>query len=315
MHEPSVAADHSSVFFFKSPLLPVIVCSLLWGSAFPAIKTVYQNWDAQGLERSLPVIFLFAGVRFSLSGASLLILGKNLKNELRLTPWRLIAGLALAQTFIQYLFFYQAVSVSSASLAALLVATGSFWWMLLAPLIQKTPWPSPTQWFGLMLGGLGVVLAIYKPGAGAGNPILGAFFMLTATASGAIAVIIFAKIKPTMSAINATGLSLLLGGIGLTLIGGKALWRIGEMFDHSSTLATLWLAFVSATAFSIWNHLSTIFPVTLLASYRFLIPICGVSEALVFLKTELAGWGLMIGGILVVTSMVLAKNNSSDRKN
>ncbi len=97
--------------------------------------------------------------------------------------------------------------------------------------------------------------------------------------------------------------------------GGKALWRIGEMFDHSSTLATLWLAFVSATAFSIWNHLSTIFPVTLLASYRFLIPICGVSEALVFLKTELAGWGLMIGGILVVTSMVLAKKNSSDRKN
>ena len=203
------------MFFFKSPLLPVIVCSLLWGSAFPAIKTVYQNWDIQGLQRSLSFIFLFAGVRFCLSGVGLLIFGENLKNELRVTSWKLIAGFALAQTFIQYLFFYQAVSVSSASLAALLVATGSFWWMILAPLIQKTPWPSPTQWFGLVLGGLGVVLAIYEPGAGAGNPILGAFFMLTATASGAIALIIFAKIKPTMSAINATGLSLLLGGIGL----------------------------------------------------------------------------------------------------
>ena len=303
------------MFFFKSPLLPVIVCSLLWGSAFPAIKTVYQNWDIQGLQRSLSFIFLFAGVRFCLSGVGLLIFGENLKNELRVTSWKLIAGFALAQTFIQYVFFHQAVSVSSASLTALLVATGSFWWMILAPLIQKTPWPSPTQWFGLVLGGLGVVLAIYKPGAGAGNPILGAFFMLTATASGAIALIIFAKIKPTMSAINATGLSLLLGGIGLTLIGGQALRDIGKMFDLSAILATFWLAFVSATAFSIWNHLSTIFPVTLLASYRFLIPICGVFEALVFLKTELAGWGLMIGGILVVTSMVLAKNNSSDRKN
>ncbi|RZN89087.1 MAG: DMT family transporter [Verrucomicrobiaceae bacterium] len=315
MRESSVTTDHSSMFFFKSPLLPVIVCSLLWGSAFPAIKTVYQNWDIQGLQRSLSFIFLFAGVRFCLSGVGLLIFGKNLKNELRITSWKLIAGLALAQTFIQYVFFYQAVSVSSASLTALLVATGSFWWMILAPLIQKTPWPSPTQWFGLVLGGLGVVLAIYEPGAGAGNPILGAFFMLTATASGAIALIIFAKIKPTMSAINATGLSLLIGGIGLTVIGGQALRDIGKMFDLSAILATFWLAFVSATAFSIWNHLSTIFPVTLLASYRFLIPVCGVLEALVLLKTESPGWGLIAGGSLVITSMLLAKHTSSERTN
>lgn len=311
MREPSLAADHPSVVFFKNPLLPVMVCSLLWGSAFPAIKTVYQHWEIQGLQRSLPIIFLFAGVRFCLAGAGLLVLGRNLKNELRSTSWRLLAGLTLAQTFIQYVFFYQAVSISSASLAALLVATGSFWWMILAPLIQKTPWPSPTQWFGLVLGGLGVVLAIYKPGAGAGNPILGAFFMLTATASGAAGLIIFAKIKPTMSAINATGLSLLLGGIGLSLIGGNALTDIGKMFDLSVILTTLWLAFVSATAFSIWNHLSTIFPVTLLASYRFLIPVCGVLEALVLLKTESPGWGLIVGGILVVTSMILAKHTGS----
>ena len=299
------------MFFFKSPLLPALVCALLWGSAFPAIKTVYQHWDNQGLQRSLPIIFLFAAVRFCLSGTGLLILGGNLKRELRSSSWKLIAGLALAQTFIQYVFFYQAVSISSASLAALLVATGSFWWMILAPLIQKTPWPSPTQWIGLALGGLGVVLAIYKPGAGAGNPILGGIFMLTATGSGAAALIIFAKLKPTMSAINATGLSLLLGGIGLALIGGQALPNIDEMFDLPVVLATVWLAFVSATAFSIWNHLSTIFPVTLLASYRFLIPVCGVLEALILLKTASPGWGLVIGGALVVTSMILAKRTST----
>ncbi|MEN8773192.1 MAG: DMT family transporter [Akkermansiaceae bacterium] len=303
------------MFFFKSPLLPAFVCALLWGTAFPAIKIVYQHWDDQGLQRSLPIIFLFAGVRFCLSGTGLLILGGNLKRELRSSSWKLITGLALAQTFIQYVFFYQAVSVSSASLAALLVATGSFWWMILAPLIQKTPWPSPTQWFGLALGGLGVVLAIYKPGAGAGNPILGGIFMLTATASGAAALIIFAKLKSTMSAINATGLSLLLGGIGLALIGGQALPNIDDMFDLPVILATVWLAFVSATAFSIWNHLSTIFPVTLLASYRFLIPVCGILEALVLLKTESPGWGLIVGGILVVISMILARRTNSGRLN
>ena len=75
-------------------------------------------------------------------------------------------------------------------------------------------------------------------------------------------------------------------------------------------IATLWLAFVSATAFSIWNHLSTLFPVTLLASYRFLIPVCGVLEAILLLKAESPGWGLAIGGLLVAFSMILAKRTS-----
>jgi drug/metabolite transporter (DMT)-like permease len=298
------------VFSHKSPLLPVLICSLLWGSAFPAIKSVYQHWDANGLARSLPVIFLFAGVRFTLAGGGLLVVSKNLKAEIQATSWPLIAGLALTQTFIQYVFFYQSVSVSSATLTALLVATGSFWWMLLAPLLQKTPWPSRLQWFGLVLGGIGVSLAIYKPGAGAGDPILGAVYMITATGSGALALIIFSHLKPTMSAINATGLSLFIGGLGLAGIGATALHALPEMFDLTVIIATLWLAFVSATAFSIWNHLSTLFPVTLLATYRFLIPVCGVLEAVLLLKAESPGWGLAIGGFLVALSMILAKRTS-----
>lgn len=301
------------MFSGKSPLLPVLLCSLLWGSAFPAIKSVYQHWDAYGLERSLPVIFLFAGVRFVIAGSGLLVLGKNLRTEIRATPWKLLAAFALTQTFIQYVFFYQSVSVSSASLTSLLVATGSFWWMLLAPLLQKTPWPSRRQWFGLALGGLGVSLAIYKPGAGAGDPVLGALFMLAATGSGALALIIFSHLKPTMSAMNATGLSLFIGGLGLIGIGGQAFHVLPAMFDQTVIIATLWLAFVSATAFSVWNHLSTLFPVTLLATYRFLIPLCGVLEAILLLKSESPGWGLAIGGLLVVISMLMAKHSSPKR--
>lgn len=295
---------------FRTPLVPVLICALLWGSAFPAIKSVYEHWDGQGVTRSLPLVFLFAGVRFSVAGAGLLLLGRNLRDELRATSARLVAAFALTQTFVQYLFFYQAVAVSSASLAALLVATGSFWWMILAPVIQKTPWPSPVQWTGLLLGGAGVTLAIYQPGAGAGHPVAGGFFMITATGSGALAVILFSRIKPTMSAKNATGLSLLFGGLGLAALGSSAAPLVPALFDGPVILATVWLAFVSATAFSIWNYLSTIFPVTLLASYRFLIPVCGVLESLVFLRSESPGWGLILGGLLVLGSMSIARRTS-----
>ena len=294
----------------SSPLFPALICALLWGSAFPVIKTVYQHWETQGLVRTLPLIFLFAGLRFCLAGGGLLIVGKNLLTEVSNTPWKLLAGMALTQTFIQYIFFYQSVAVSSASLASLLVATGSFWWMLLAPIFQKSPWPTLKGWLGLGLGGLGVTLAVYAPGADAGNPLLGALFMLTATASGSIALIIFQRIKPTMSSINATGLSLLAGGIGLSAIGFQASSSLSAMFSGTVILCTLWLALVSAIAFSLWNSLSTRFPVTLLASYRFLIPVCGVIEALIFLKNESAGWGLLLGGALVIVSMSIARKNS-----
>lgn len=295
---------------FRRPLLPALICALLWGSAFPVIKTVYNLWSEQGLQITLPVLLLFAGTRFSVAGLGLLTLGRGICLQIKATSWKLLAGLTLTQTYLQYVFLYQAIAISGASLTALLVATGSFWWMILAPLILKGPRPSSIQWAGLILGGVGVSLAVYAPGAGAGNPLLGATFMLTATASGAIGIILFSKIKPTMSSINATGFSLLLGGLALIASGSRALGSLGEMFTPPVLLATLWLSFVSAAAFSIWNHLSTIFPVTLLASYRFLIPVCGVIESLLFLSGESPGWGLVVGGVLVITSMVVAKRST-----
>lgn len=75
--------------------------------------------------------------------------------------------------------------------------------------------------------------------------------------------------------------------------------------DPVVILITCWLCFVSAFAFSLWNHLSTKFPVPLLAGYRFLIPLCGMGESLVFIKGETAGWGLVTGACIVVVSLVL----------
>ncbi|YCM46650.1 DMT family transporter [Verrucomicrobiaceae bacterium 227] len=296
--------------FFRRPLLPALICALLWGSSFPVIKSVFHHWDQQGLQVTLPILFLFAGTRFGIAGLGLIAVGKDTRSQIKATSWKPLAGLALAQTFFQYVFLYQAIAISSASLTALLVATGSFWWVILAPLILKSPKPSLRQWAGLTLGGIGVCLAVYAPGSGAGNPILGAILMLTATASGAIGIILFSKINPSMSSINATGLSLLVGGLALIGTGARDFGSLAEMFTPPVLLATLWLAFVSASAFTMWNHLSTIFPVSLLASYRFLIPVCGVIESLLFLTGESPGWGLLIGGPLVILSMVIARRST-----
>ena len=39
-----VKRDDTSVPLFRRPLPPALICALLWGSAFPAIKHVYGFW-------------------------------------------------------------------------------------------------------------------------------------------------------------------------------------------------------------------------------------------------------------------------------
>lgn len=300
----------------KPPLLLLaLLCALLWGSAFPVIKLVYAHWEEAGVEVGLSEIWLFAGVRFTMAGFGLLPTARRPFQELRATPASLMIGFTLSQTFFQYVFFYLAVSVAGGALAAMLVATGSFWWMLLAPIFTNgASRPSRVQWLAVAAGGVGVTLAVYAPGAGAGKPFLGMVLQLAATFCGAVGMIFFGRIKPTMGARAATGLSLGLGGLGLIVLAFPAWQNAVHLFDAFVLGWTLWLAFVSAAAFSLWNHLSTLYPVPLLASYRFLIPVCGVVESLIFLKAESAGWGLVVGGVFVIGSIWWAQRLEGDKR-
>lgn len=286
--------------------LPVLLCALLWGSAFPAIKLVYTHWYESGIVVNIFDRWLFAGVRFSVAGLGLLLIAKKPWQEWQATPKKWVALLAVSQTLLQYLFFYLGLALSSGSLTALMAATGSFWWMLLAPLMLGTAWPRLRQWLILIIGALGVVLAVYAPGAGAGNPLLGAVCIMLATLFGSVGVLVVSKVKSTMGSRAATGFALLLGGVGLSLVALPAWGHFCQLFDGYVIGVTVWLAFVSALAFAIWNHLSTQYPVSLLASCRFLIPVSGVLQSLIFLPSESAGWGLLVGGLLVISSMLYA---------
>ncbi|BDS06922.1 transporter [Oceaniferula spumae] len=282
----------------------VLICALLWGSAFPGIKAIYAEWEQLGVEAHMPNRLLLAGVRFTIAGAFLLLLARQPIKELRRTPWVPLALFAATQTYIQYVLFYTALSVSSAVLGGLLVASGSFWWLVLAPLILKTPWPSRVQWSLIAVGAAGVFLAVYKPGAGSGQPVLGAVLFCCSTLSGTFGVIILQKVMKTMGAKAATGFGLFLGGVMLMCSGAAAWSDFAQLFSTKVIWLTLYLAFVSATGFGLWNYLTSLFPVNLLAGYRFLVPVCAVVESSLFVTGESPGLGIWIGGLLVIFAVI-----------
>ena len=180
----------------------------------------------------------------------------------------------------------------------------SLWWVVLAPLMLKSAWPDRYQWLLLMLGVAGVLMAVYRPGAGSGDPILGAMLFISASLSGTLSVIILQGVVPTMGSRAATGFSLFIGGLMLCIVGIPAWPDYAELFTPTVMLLTAYLTFVSAVSFSIWNYLTTLFPVNLLAGYRFLIPICAVIESSLFVADESPGVGIFVGGFLVIISVV-----------
>lgn len=298
------AGDHR---WFKV-LPPVLLCAALWGSAFPGIKTIYQSWSNAGIEAGLSEYWWLAGVRFTLAGLVLLLVAKHPIRDLQRAHKPLLIGFALTQTFGQYLLFYCGIAVASGALAGLLASVGSFWWMLLAPLLGGAPWPRRRQWLALMIGAVGLVLATAAPGADAGRPWFGALLLVLAMLFGALGIIQFGKLRATIGARSATGYSLLGGGLGLLMMGAPAFPQAMALMSPVAIGLTIWLALVSAFAFSLWNHLSTIHPVPLLAGYRFLIPLMGMAESILFLG-ERPGWGLLAGGVLVIGSLVVAQRS------
>lgn len=287
-------------------LPPVLLCALLWGSAFPGIKAVYAIWGRQGIDATATACWWFAGVRFTVAGLLLLMVAKRPWVEFRATPKRALLAFAATQTFGQYLLFYLGVAVASGSLAGLLSSFGSFWWMILGPLVGGLPWPRRSQWLAIAVGGAGVALAAASPAAGSGNPWLGTLLLIGSTGLGTLGVVQFAKLRETIGARAATGFSLLGGGLALLLAGAMEFPRALSLMPPAVIGLTLWLAFVSAAAFSLWNHLSTRHPMPLLAGYRFLIPLAATLESMLFLG-ERPGWGFIAGGVLVLGSLIASQ--------
>lgn len=290
----------------SSRMLPfaVLVCAMLWGSAFPAIKAVYAEWAGNGVEPVMANRLVLAGMRFMLGGVVLLLLAKRPLEQLRKTSLPRLFAFACAQTYVQYALFYSALAVSSAVLGGLLVGSGSIWWLLLAPLLLKTPWPTHRQWGFITLGLAGVLIAVYRPGAGSGHAVLGALLFCLCTLSGSLGLIVLQNILKTMGARAATGYGLFLGGAMLMLSGIPAWSDLPLLFSPKVMLWTAYLAFVSAVGFGVWNHLTSLFPVNLLAGYRFLVPVCAVVESSLLVSGESPGLGIWLGGSLVIAALI-----------
>lgn len=288
----------------KLPLsfyLQILLCAGLWGSAFPVIKLSFAHLALESYGEQL----LFAGTRFILAGMFVMAFcRRSVFSTFREVPKGALLWVTLGQTFGQYVFFYYALRVSSGTLGALLVGSGSLWWVLLAPLFLKSAFPSGKQWMALLACAVGISIAVYAPGAGSGNVFQGTIAFLMSTLMGAFGAIGMKRVAPRFGSRTITALSLFLGGLMLTVVGGFQWEAFSQDYNWVTLGVTVYLAILSATAFTVWNRLIERYNVNLLSGFRFMIPLCGVIESAVFLESERMGIGIVVGGAILLGSLL-----------
>ncbi len=301
--------------FFTKPLnilIIAIIANALWGSAFPAIKIGYELFRIT--EGSVADKIIFAGTRFIFAGL-LVTLFNCLGNKRLVLPQKEdikgIILLGLIQTTLEYVFFYISLTHISGVKGSIINSMGNFYAVLLAALFFKNDRMTLTKSVGCALGIAGVIICNLGGEINTGFSLMGEGFMLSAAFCFALGGVITKIFAQNTEPVLLTGYQLTLGGVILFLTGMLLGGRL-NVYGVGCVLIMVYLAALSAIAFSLWAKLLKFNPVGKISLFGFLNPIFGVILSGIFLHENFLDVKLILAlicvsvGIAVVNRAPLA---------
>lgn len=282
--------------------LLVILCAVLWGSAYPVVKLSYQLFGlAPG---DVPTRILLAGCRFTLAGAGLLITSAALGQKIR--PPRQSLGdiglLSIFQTIVQYSLYYIGLMQTQAAKSAIINQSSNFMVALAAGFFFQEDRLTVRKMVGISIGFFGVIVA--NMGAGGGFHMAGEGLLLISAVSATAGYLISKRAGARCSPMLLTGWQQLIGGVVLLAI-GLATGGCPTQISWSALLSLLYLAFVAAAAYSVWTKLLSENEVARISSYKFLVPIFGTLCSGLLLGEQIWNLPQMLSLILVALGIVI----------
>ncbi|MGN0808178.1 MAG: DMT family transporter [Candidatus Coproplasma sp.] len=315
--EPTPVKSKAEIFFTKPWAVAVcaIFCCLLWGSAFPCVKTGYKLFEID--TSHAPSLMLFAGIRFTLAGVMVIAFGSIQKRKF-LTPkhrnmWRVLI-VALFQTCLQYTFFYIGLAHVSGVKSSVINGLGVFFTILFACFIFRTEKFNLIKLLGCIFGFGGVILINLGGDFSFTFSILGEGFLIFSGLSSAAAaglVKIFSRHEDTTAL---CGYQFLIGGIVLIIIGLSFGGTINKI-SVGAVFMLIYLAFLSACAFTLQGYLLKYNPVSKVAVYKSSNPLFGAVFSAIILgeSDQLLSWFTLIAIALVCLGIFII-NKFGERK-
>ncbi|WP_195575840.1 DMT family transporter [Paenibacillus sp. 1001270B_150601_E10] len=298
-----------------------IVSTLLWGSAMPAIKIGYSELHIQSSQMFEQ--WVFAGYRFTLAGLMLVLFALLLEKKSNAQEphaaasakplstgrkWFLVARLASIQTLLQYLFFYIGLSLSTGMQGAIITGATSFFQMLVARFMDRSECFSANKTSGLILGFAGVAIVTFTQGGFHMQLGIGDVCLILSAFCGGFGNVLAKHEAKQLPVLWLTGRQMLLGGIVLTIIGAAKVGIAPFAWDASSLLLLLYLAFLSAAGFGLWNLIMKYNSVGKVSMFLFLIPVFGVFLSVLLLGEQFNEWILL--ALMLVAVGILVVNRT-----
>lgn len=290
-----------------------MICCFLWGSAFPCIKIGYRLFSIPA--DSVGSQILFAGYRFFLAGILAVLIG-SLINRRFLFPkrssWGMVIRLGLVQTVLQYLLFYIGLANTTGVKSSIIEASNVFLAILCACLITKTEKLTISKMAGCLIGFAGVVLINLNDSGFDGTlHLYGEGAILGSAISYAISSVMIKSYSRKENPVTLSGWQFILGGL-ILIAAGFCMGGTVKGFTPASTLLLLYLAFVSAAAYSLWGTLLKYNPVGRVSIYGFMNPVCGVLLSALLLNESSQAFGPVgLAALLLVCTGIFIVNNST----
>lgn len=298
VHQGSLFAQKNVVW------LCAAFCCLLWGSAYPAIKSGYEIFQIATDDIASKIVF--AGYRFLFAGLLLLLFAMAQRKpcaRMRPRQFGQLALLGLTQTSLQYFFFYVGLAFTTGVKGSIMNATGTFFSVLLAHFIYQNDRLSYNKTLGCVLGFAGVMVVNMGSGLmdfsfslmGDGSVVLAAFILSAASLYGK-------RISQTVDPTVMTGWQLGLGGLAL-VAGGYLSGGTLELHGGASVAILAYLTLLSSVAFALWSILLKYNRVGMIAPFNFLIPVSGAVLSSVFLGENILEWKYALALVLVCSGI------------
>lgn len=276
------------------------LCCLLWGSAYPAVKSGYILFNIS--TGDIPSKIVFAGYRFAAAGVILLVIAQKYgKNVFKLSKKNIsdLLFLGTVQTTLQYIFFYIGIANTTGVKSSIMNSTVTFFSVILAHYIYINDKLNMQKITGCIAGFIGVMIVNFSDDLLSFSfSFLGEGFLVIAAFIFSVGAIYGKKLTKSMDVMVVTGYSLSIGGMLLMLVGALCGGRVHH-FTMASSLLLIYLALLSSAAFSLWNLLLKYNKVGPISIFNFLTPIFGAMLSAVFLGENILEYKNIIALILV----------------
>ncbi len=297
----------NSTFFTKTFVVAcfALLCCALWGSATPFIKMGYELMLPR---KDTASTILFAGIRFLLAGLITVVIYSIARRRV-LVPRRENVGriglVCLFQTVLQYIFFYVGLANTSGVKGTVFSGSTAFFALLISALILKQEKLTLKKIIACILGFSGIIIVNLK-GLDFNMNFLGDAFVLFSAIASAASSSLTKKFSRYEDPVVISGYQFMAGGV--LMIGIGFAFGGAVKFDSLAAVGVIvYLAALSAIAYSLWGVLLKYNPVSKVTVYSFMTPVFGVllSELILTEDSDVSYINLAITLVLVCTGIIL----------